>query len=582
MEEHERHAVLMLDEIQLSSGLAFDQTTGTIFGRPTLPLADGSLPHAAVATHGLVFMLGGVTQRWKQTVAYHLTGNSFSSTAVRENLIAIIQECEKIGVRIDAVVSDMGGGNMALWREFGIVAGKYSVPRVSCSHPVDQNRKLYFMADSAHLLKNLRNHLTRGQSIFLPAKVVKKYQLPSSEVNLEPIQKLVEIDSKLQLNIAPHLKPSFLDPGHYEKMKVGPAYSLLNHDTAAALRFLVQRGDLPREALTTAWFIETIYRWFKVLTSRTTKLAISKLSDQRYEDTLSFLKDMVSLFQDLKIGSTSKQVWKPVQTGIILVCKVALELQDYYLNEKGFFFVLLSRFGQDALENLFSTLRAKNAVPKALQFRSAIKAATLAQFFRPSRSGSYAVDDAPSLVGIENCHAEAPNHNDAESVEFPNDLLDISVTEHESFIYLAGFVVKSVAKHTGICEQCKTAMVSDDASALARLKSYTDNCKLVSPTPAVIRLLETAENMFRVNGNKLLSNEVTVAQLVAATNDSELAVSCFPSCHNMQERLLRAFFKTRIHIFLRKENLLREAEEAKSAKAGSRSIGKQAATTNVK
>lgn len=297
MKEHERHAVLMLDEIQLSSGLAFDQTTGTVIGRPTLPLADGSLPHAAVATHGLVFMLGGVTQRWKQTVAYHLTGNSFSSAAVQEQLIEIIQECETIGVRIDAVVSDMGGGNMALWREFGIVVGKHSVSRVSCCHPVDQNRKLYFMADTAHLLKNLRNHLTRGQSIFLPENVVEKHKLPSNEVNLVPIQKLVEIDSELQLNIAPHLKPSFLDPGHYEKMKVGPAFSLLNHDTAAALRFLVQRGDLPQEALTTAWFIETIYRWFKVLTSRTTKLGISKLNDQIYEDSLIFLKDMVTLYR---------------------------------------------------------------------------------------------------------------------------------------------------------------------------------------------------------------------------------------------------------------------------------------------
>ncbi|KAH8037482.1 hypothetical protein HPB51_011631 [Rhipicephalus microplus] len=293
-------------------------------------------------------------------------------------------------------------------------------------------------------------------------------------------------------------------------MKVKPAFSLLNHDTAAALRFVVQRGDLPQEALTTAWFIETIHRWFKVLTSCTTKLGISKLNDQKYEDSLIFLKDTVTVFTDLKIGSPSKHVWKPMQTGIILVCKVALELQHYYLNEKGFFFVLLNRFAQDALENLFSTLRAKNAVPKALQFRSAIRAATFAQFFRPSRSGSYAIDDAPSLVGID----------DTEAIEYPSDLLDISMMEHESFIYLAGFVIKSVAKHTGICEQCKTATVSNEASVLTKLKSYTDDSKLVSPGPAVLHLLETAENMFRVNSNKLLCNEVTIGQLVATTNDS--------------------------------------------------------------
>ncbi|KAH8033063.1 hypothetical protein HPB51_006025 [Rhipicephalus microplus] len=293
-------------------------------------------------------------------------------------------------------------------------------------------------------------------------------------------------------------------------------------------------------------------------------------------------QDRVTLFTDLKMGSPSKHVWKPVQTGIILVCKVALELQHYYLNEKGFFFVLLSRFAQDALQNLFSSLRVKNAVPKALQFRSAIRAATLAQFFRPSRSGSYAVDDVPSLVGIENCHARAPNSNDTEAVEYPSDLLDISMMEHESFIYLAGFVVKSVAKHTGICEQCKFATVSNKASVLTKLKSYTDDSKLVSPGPAVLHLLETGENMFRVKSNKLLCNEVTIGQLVATTNDSVQAVTCFPPCHNIQERLPRAFFKTRINILLRKENMHLAADEAKDAKTGSRSIGKQAATTNVK
>lgn len=121
---------------------------------------------------------------------------------------------------------------------------------------------------------------------------------------------------------------------------------------------------------------------------------------------------MLTLFTDLKIGTPSKHMWKPVHTGIITT-----------LMRRASFFVLLSRFGQDALENLFSTLRAKNAVPKALQFRSAIRAATLAQFFRPSRSGSYAIDNATSLVGIEKLHVKALNSKDTEAVEYPNDRL---------------------------------------------------------------------------------------------------------------------------------------------------------------
>ncbi|XP_049517067.1 uncharacterized protein LOC125942863 [Dermacentor silvarum] len=35
MDDHERHAVIMLDEIQLAPGLALDQSTGIVIGRPT-------------------------------------------------------------------------------------------------------------------------------------------------------------------------------------------------------------------------------------------------------------------------------------------------------------------------------------------------------------------------------------------------------------------------------------------------------------------------------------------------------------------------------------------------------------------
>lgn len=208
MDDHERHAVLMFDEIQLTTGLALDQSTGVVIGRPTIHLADGTLPEDTLATHGLVFMLGGVTTRWKQTVAYHFTGNSFSSSAVKNVILDIIEKCEKISIYVDAVVSDMAGGNQALWKEFGIIVGKHCKASVSCPHPSDASRRLYFIADVAHLLKNLRNHFTRGQSFFLPDDIVTKQKLPSNEAKIEHVKALVQIDAKLDLNLAPHLKPA--------------------------------------------------------------------------------------------------------------------------------------------------------------------------------------------------------------------------------------------------------------------------------------------------------------------------------------------------------------------------------------
>lgn len=55
----ERHAVLMLDEMQISKGLDFDSSTGTLLGKPTIPLTSNILiPESCYATHALVFMLG--------------------------------------------------------------------------------------------------------------------------------------------------------------------------------------------------------------------------------------------------------------------------------------------------------------------------------------------------------------------------------------------------------------------------------------------------------------------------------------------------------------------------------------------
>ena len=43
--------------------IEYDPSGGQVLGNVTL------LGHSGSATHGLVFMLGGVTSRWKQTVA---------------------------------------------------------------------------------------------------------------------------------------------------------------------------------------------------------------------------------------------------------------------------------------------------------------------------------------------------------------------------------------------------------------------------------------------------------------------------------------------------------------------------------
>lgn len=63
MSPEERHATLMLDEMQLAPGLVYNPSPGTALGAPTIPLADATLPPDDLATDGLIFMLGGIPTR---------------------------------------------------------------------------------------------------------------------------------------------------------------------------------------------------------------------------------------------------------------------------------------------------------------------------------------------------------------------------------------------------------------------------------------------------------------------------------------------------------------------------------------
>ncbi|KAK8762028.1 hypothetical protein V5799_026701 [Amblyomma americanum] len=276
----ERYAVLMLDEIQLTPGLDYDITTRSVIGRPTLPSSDPSA-EPVLATHALVFMLGGIASRWKQTVAYHFTAESFDAAKVLDLLFEIIRRCESIGLSVDCITSDMGGGNQAIWRLRGIMATKYGRPRTTCPHPCGNNRSLHFLADAPHLLKNLRGHLVRQQKILLDDDTVRKNKLPSNEVSIKYLEQLCEIDEKHSLKLAPRLKLKHLNPSHYEKMNVGTAYAVFNHAVASALRLLVEQGKIDEEALTTAWFVDQEFKWFSLMTSRTPTMALSDLCSEK-------------------------------------------------------------------------------------------------------------------------------------------------------------------------------------------------------------------------------------------------------------------------------------------------------------
>jgi len=76
LHEKERECCLFLDEMSVKTSLDYDIRTENFVGDVTLP------QHSGTATHALVFVVAGITTRWKQTVSYFFTSNSIDGSVL--------------------------------------------------------------------------------------------------------------------------------------------------------------------------------------------------------------------------------------------------------------------------------------------------------------------------------------------------------------------------------------------------------------------------------------------------------------------------------------------------------------------
>lgn len=126
---------------------------------------------------------------------------------------------------------------------------------------------------------------------------------------------LINID-KNEFKLAPKLTKSCINLSHYDKMKVGPAYALLDHSVCIELEYYVKIGKNDQKSLTTAWFIKSISGWFNIMTSRSKFSSLSYANMNAYEGNVNFLENFKELFPKIKFGD--RAVWKSVQTGVLL------------------------------------------------------------------------------------------------------------------------------------------------------------------------------------------------------------------------------------------------------------------------
>ncbi|XP_011883597.1 PREDICTED: uncharacterized protein LOC105570767 isoform X2 [Vollenhovia emeryi] len=559
--------------MSIKPGLQYDHSIASVVGRPTIKLSGGFDSSQQQATHALVFMLCGISSKWKQTIAYEFTANSFCSQEIVQIITAIIQKANDIGIKIKAVISDMGPQNRSWWRIMNITVGKHSKINNYTTHPCSNEEKLFIMPDSVHVYKNVACSLTAGNKFYLDDTLVRLYNLPHNEISMKPIREVHNLEKNDSLKLCPHLKENAINPSHFDKMNVSLSIALLNNNVAAAISYHIGNGRIENIHKTTAWFLTIMYKWFKIMTSRYIKLALSHIDENVYKDNIIFLKDFIKIIKGITVGDGK---WKPFQSGLILCTQTALDLQAEYLEKENFKFLLLGRFTQDALENLFSIIRGRKSVPDAREFKYTLRLVCLSQFKANINRGNYSTVDSDHIIQyckeIKNCDLKNTS-SEVQSQQSIEDLWDTGIYEsllgnetdlsdviQTALYHLTGALLYKIKKNFKVCDHCFNAVVTNCANDLnnnicsfSRLREYKENI-LTFPTMDIYNIIYKCELLFRKNETKLILNELKVIQFVQMFLQ-QYPANFIPSCHNIIYKLIKTFVIARIHFSLKKKTI---------------------------
>lgn len=332
-----------------------------------------------------------------------------------------------------------------------------------CEHPYDNNRKLYFFADAVHAFKNIKWGLVNNKFFTLPQEIVTKYKLPTDKVVASHLSDLTLFQRNSEFKLAPKLNDENLDPNrHFQKMRVSNSSHVLSHEISAGLVYLSKETS-NNSYITTSWFIKQISRWFKLMTSRHSGLVLSNYRPEKYAEAVEFLNNIIELFTQLKVGSISG--WKPFQNAVIISTTSLIQLSSYLLNERGFQFVLSSRFTQDCLENLFFVIRMKNVIPNAFQFKNNLKLISVSQYLKNTSNCNYFEDDRQFLgefFDIMHNHNNTLVQNRPSNIDqfekevphLPESEIKLTKIDLNCLHNIAGYIIRNIEKNQKTCKNC--------------------------------------------------------------------------------------------------------------------------------
>ncbi|GBM41413.1 hypothetical protein AVEN_172191-1 [Araneus ventricosus] len=458
---------LMIDEIHIKPFL--DYKGGNIVG-----MAYNS---SNLATSVQVFMLQSLFSPYKDVI--HIVPiDTFDASKLFDLMKKVIMGLEEIGFKVMGMVTDNNSINRA-------AASNFANPpklQVKYDHPADKSRPLFYVIDSVHILKCVRNNWLNnhknGYYFYYPDFDT----LNVSTASLSSVRKLYDLECSSLLKFGYGLTRKALWPTNLERQNVKLALKLFSTDVVHALNELGEKYNLECYEQT-AKFINIISTWWDIVNVKTPDKGKFKrnpmcepLTSSPSDKGLMFLKQLVSWVNKWEnLDSNNGRLSKETFLALNHTTQAFIEIVNHCTKSFKKEYILLGKIQTDKLESRFGQYRSMAGDQYHISVRQIYETESKLRLCHELKLASH--KKGSITVDI----FDNSEKNDEEKQ--PIDLIFCDIMVEESDIekiadtlpivtYLAGYCSHAALKKTK-CSYCRQKLITDKESI------SHDNYKLI-------------------------------------------------------------------------------------------------------
>ena len=400
------------------------------------------------------------------------------------------------------------------------------------AHPLDASRQLFFMFDSVHLLKSIRNNwINQIDQTFLFPEVVGS----AAKACFAHLKQMYDTERCAIVKLAPSLNFTALHPSNTQRQNVNLALKIFDEKNVSALTEFSKRFDC--DVSGTQNFILTIVQFWKIMNVKHPSKG-HHLNDDFCEPIrsihdgklhwLSMFYEWLCAWEQLQLqprrGCLSKETMFALKQTVL----AAKLLAEYLLREVRCHYVLLGKLQTDNLEFRFGQYRQMSGANYNVSVTEIMESEKKLRILSVMKLVSHGNGDFTVRDFIAGCQAEmdvsdADNECDVNLSAFHSVLAEcddvcVSDSEMSALVFVGGYVGFKLKRKLS-CIDCRLEfftekaleceLPSDDFNYMANI----DRGGLTWPTDLLVNIVVQCIIVF-----KCLVSQTHVARFNLAKN----------------------------------------------------------------